>query len=137
MNHSLTVIATISLIVAGLCAVIDSLAGHPQKMWIMNLVWPLTALYSGPIGLWAYYRVGRMTTRANVERAMKEGKEHPGKAKPFWQSVAFGATHCGSGCALGDIVAEWFIFFVPLTLFGRGIFAAWGIDYMEGLCSEW
>ena len=26
-------------------------------------------------------------------------------------------------------MAEWFIFFVPLTLFGRHIFAAWVIDY--------
>ena len=28
--------------------VLADLAARPQKMWIMNLVWPLTALYAGP-----------------------------------------------------------------------------------------
>jgi len=82
-------------------------------MWIMNLVWPLTALYAGPLALWAYWRVGRKPVE-----------------KPFWQHAALGATHCGSGCTLGDIVAEWFTFFVPVTLFGMSIFAAWAIDYV-------
>ena len=54
----------------------------------------------------------------------------PRQAKPFWQSVALGATHCGSGCVLGDIVSEWFTFFVPLILFGKGIFGAWVLDYI-------
>jgi hypothetical protein len=49
--------------------------------------------------------------------------------KPFWQQAALGAMHCGSGCTLGDIVAEWFTFFVPVTLFGMTLFASWAIDY--------
>lgn len=39
-------------------------------------------------------------------------------------------THCGSGCALGDLVAEWFTFFVPLSLFGQAIFAGWIVDFI-------
>ena len=30
--------------------VIDLLAGNEQHMMIMNFVWPLTALYAGPLG---------------------------------------------------------------------------------------
>ena len=30
----------------------------------------------------------------------------------------------------GEYRAEWLIFFVPLTLFGKTIFAAWAIDYV-------
>lgn len=49
--------------------------------------------------------------------------------KPFWQSVGLAATHCGSGCTLGDILAEGVILsLVPFTLFGHQIFAAWVVD---------
>ena len=130
--NGLYVIAAISLVLAGGCAVIIAidLSAHPQHMWIMNIVWPLTALYAGPIALWAYYRVGRESSQRNVERAQELGENMPGKKRPFWQSVALATTHCGSGCALGDICAEWLIFFFPLTLFGKTIFAAWVIDFI-------
>jgi hypothetical protein len=39
-------------------------------------------------------------------------------------------THCGSGCTLGDLLAEGVVLtLVPLTLFGQRIFAAWVVDY--------
>lgn len=98
---------------SALVVAVDLAAGRRQKMRIMNLVWPLTALYAGPLAVWAYWRVGRRRVD-----------------KPFWQQVALGATHCGSGCTLGDVVAEWFTFFVPLTLFGTTVFATWAIDYV-------
>ena len=62
MPFWLYVIAIVSLATGGLCAFvifIDLLSGYRQHMWIMNLVWPITALYSGPVGLWAYFRMGR------------------------------------------------------------------------------
>src|SRR5512146_516048 len=114
--HWLALLATASLAVAVACALViagDLAWGRRQKMWIMNLVWPLTALYAGPMAVWAYWRLGRREI-----------------GKPFWQQVALGATHCGSGCALGDIVAEWITFIVPLTLFGTPLFATWAIDYV-------
>ena len=108
-------LASASLAVAGLCAMlisVDIAAGRRQTMRVMNLVWPLTALYGGPLALWAYWHLGRKPVK-----------------KPFWQQAALGAMHCGSGCTLGDIVAEWFTFFVPVTLFGMTLFASWAIDY--------
>ncbi len=36
---------------------------HPQRMWIMNLVWPITALYMGPLAIWAYYAMGIQSAR--------------------------------------------------------------------------
>ena len=57
----LEAIAWISLCVAFLCALI--IAGdevrHPQKMWVMNIVWPVTALYFSVLALWGYYRIGK------------------------------------------------------------------------------
>ena len=33
--------------------------GHRQRIKAMDLVWPLTALYFGPLAIWAYFRYGR------------------------------------------------------------------------------
>jgi len=40
-------IAWMSLAIASLCAILISIdeIRRPQKMWIMNVVWPITALY--------------------------------------------------------------------------------------------
>lgn len=127
--HSLSIIA---LVIAGLCAVIialDILAGHRQHMWIMNIVWPVTALWSGPLALWAYYRVGRLSTHKMMRMAKERGETPPAKKKPFGVSVGLGATHCGSGCTLGDLFAEWIVFFAPLTLLGHKVFGTWALDY--------
>jgi hypothetical protein len=147
----LQTVAIISLVLAGISLVIiviDLLNGHKQKMWIMNVVWPLTALYAGPLALWTYYTVGRKSVKpADNDSASQSGEkdgqsgqngrsEQDGQSgkmqdqKPFWQSVGVGALHCGSGCTLGDIIAETFVFFVPFTLFGKPIFGAWAIDFV-------
>ncbi len=34
-------------------------ARHPQPMWIMNVVWPVTALFGSGAIVWAYLRYGR------------------------------------------------------------------------------
>lgn len=124
--------AIISLSSAGACSLVvvaDILAGHRQHMWIMNVVWPITALYSGPIGLYAYFKIGRLATRQNMRAAMEKNEMPPSKRKPFWQTVATSTTHCGAGCTLGDICAEWILFIAPLMLWGEKIFAAWFLDY--------
>ena len=132
MNPVLHVVAIVSLCVAVLCALLialDIVAGNRQKMWIMNLVWPITALYSGPLGLWSYYTVGRLSTRKMLHD-MKSHNGNAAKRKPRWQAVGLAAMHCGSGCTLGDITAEWFIFAVPFTVFGMELFGAWVLDYV-------
>ncbi|MFA9459768.1 DUF4396 domain-containing protein [Thiohalorhabdus methylotrophus] len=130
------ILAVLSVSLGVLCAVIvaiDIIMGHRQKMWIMELVWPLTALYAGPLGLWSYFRKGRLTTKANVDRAMEEGRGHPASRRPFWQTTGLGTTHCGAGCTLGDIVAEWGVVLLPFLvfhLFGYKIFSVWVYDYL-------
>ncbi len=52
--------------------------------------------------------------------------------------IATADLHCGSGCALGDLCAEWLVFAVPAvaapfgwpSLFRGQIFAVWVIDYL-------
>lgn len=86
---------------------IDILAGHRQRMAIMNLVWPLTALYAGPLGLAAYFDFGR--------RQHAEAGNHHHHEWPLWQSALLGTTHCGAGCMLGDVLADTLLFVLGAT----------------------
>ena len=102
---------------------------HPQKMSIMNIVWPVVALFGTGLTAYAYLRYGRRSAREAADEAPKP---------PFAVMVAKGALHCGSGCTLGDIVAEWTALLAPGvaiwfgwgSLFGNKLFAVWILDYI-------
>jgi hypothetical protein len=90
MTDPLRTIAIVSLFIGAASALIiavDLVAGHKQRMWIMNWVWPITALYAGPLGLWGYFTTGRLSTYRVVQEAKARGEEPPGRKKPFWQMV--------------------------------------------------
>ncbi|HEY3661581.1 MAG TPA: DUF4396 domain-containing protein [Chthoniobacterales bacterium] len=131
--HFIAIICLLLGAASSLLIVIDLFAGHQQHMWIMNVVWPITGLYAGPLALWGYYTVGRLSTHRALQETKARGEEPLGKKKPFWQMVALGASHCGAGCALADIVAEWGLVLFPVTLFGMKIFGAWTVDYFVAL----
>lgn len=117
-------IAWVFLGIAFICAIVVAidLMRHPQKMGIMNIVWPVTALYGSVFALRAYFRYGRRKAKdlqkpmseEEHKKMMKDAKEHP---KPNQIGVA--ASPCGAGCTLGDIVADFIIFGFALTLWAR------------------
>ncbi len=115
------------------------IARHKQHMWIMNIVWPVTALFGTVWIAWQYFAYGRLATQEKVHAAMRRKEQLPNQREtPFHVMVANGALHCGSGCTLGDIVAEWLVFLVPAiavafgygSLFTEKIFAVWVVDYI-------
>ncbi len=124
------------LLLGGVCALVIAVdeIRHPQHMAVMNLVWPLIALSATVIGAWGYFRYGRMHTHG----AMNDGHAHGEPETPFAVAVAKSTAHCGAGCTLGDIVAEWLAFFVPgvavwfgwRTLFDDKMFAVWALDFV-------
>jgi hypothetical protein len=128
-------LALISLAVALVCALIivaDEFA-RPQHMWVMNLVWPLCALFGSVIWLLFYFRYERGMPRGDMSKPM------PGMTKPpFWAMATTSASHCGAGCTLGDIVAETLAFFVPgvalafgwKSIFAEKMFAVWILDFV-------
>jgi hypothetical protein len=123
----LNAVAWLSLILAAISAaiILVDLARRPQKMAIMNWVWPITALYAGPFAIWAYWQFGRPASRKAI--AQNGGKTHD---KPFWATVTVGVTHCGAGCTLGDIIAEFTIFFGALSVAGSVLWAEFIGDYI-------
>jgi hypothetical protein len=130
-----------SLALGFLCAgvILVDVSRHPQHMGIMNVVWPVTALFGSLFSLWGYFRYGRLATDDKARAAMDRDEEMPSrKETPFPAMVGKGAAHCGSGCTLGDIIAEWLAFFVPTiaiwfgwqSLFAEKMFAVWVLDYI-------
>lgn len=121
-------ISIISIITGAVCSlvILADIIRHPQKMMIMNIVWPVTGLYAGPLALIAYFKIGCESMK------MKHEKSHSMHAmqKPFWQSVLVGTLHCGAGCTLGDIIAEFGLLVFPFALFGSLLYGSWLIDYI-------
>ena len=136
--HELSIAALIVGFVCALLIAID-ITRHHQHMFIMNIVWPVTALFGGVFALWGYFKYGRLATHEKAKQAMEEGEDPPHKRlTPFPVMVGKGATHCGSGCTLGDITAEWLAFAFPAiavalgwqSIFPEKIFAVWVFDYI-------
>lgn len=88
-------------------------------MKIMNVVWPVCALFGSFAIVALYWRYGRSSPD-----------------QPSWASVAKGTLHCGSGCTLGDAIAEGLVLAMPAVatafgwhwLFDDRIFATWILD---------
>lgn len=117
----LSVLAWISLITGAVCAVgiaFDIGYGHRQSMKVMEITWPVTALYLGPLGLLAYWAFGRSAPNAAPQK------------KPFWQSVFVSATHCGGGCTLGDIFSDNLIAVSGLVIAGSSLLTMYVCDFL-------
>jgi hypothetical protein len=66
---------------------------------------PITALYFGSPSLRSYFNLGLKMTVGNEMRHPLS--EQSSARAPSWAEVTLATTHCGAGCALGDIVSEW------------------------------
>ncbi len=122
-------IAWISLAVAFCCAVVIAvdLLRCPQQMGVMNIVWPVTALYLSVFALWGYFRFGRQSAQAaqSGDQRNKQAQQHPS-----WFQTAVAVSHCGAGCALGDIAVDFAVFAFALTLWGSDLWASYVYDYL-------
>jgi hypothetical protein len=136
--HGLSIVY---LLFGGACALLIAVdeTRHPQHMWIMNVVWPVTALFGTAWVTWQYFTYGRLAPHARMHAAMQHDEPMPNqKETPFPIAIGNAALHCGSGCTLGDIVAEWLAFAFPgiavafgwHRLFDARMLAVWVFDYI-------
>ena len=80
---------------------IDLAGGKKQDVPVMNLVWPLTALYAGPFAVLAYFWFG---SASRASRNMVRSRPSLFPKPPMWQRTVLGAAQCGAGCALGGLL---------------------------------
>jgi hypothetical protein len=50
------------------------------------------------------------------------------RRNPTWQQTAVATSHCGAGCTLGDIIAEFSLFALGATLLGSLLYASFAAD---------
>lgn len=132
----MTVLAWISIAVALVCALIIAAdeARHPQAMAIMNVVWPVTALYFSVFAVWAYFTLGRKKTKAAMQSmgGMQDGSGKEGKKEeqkpPSAAQVAVGTSHCGAGCMLADLGTEFAIAASGLVILGSVLWTEYVLD---------
>ncbi|HTU34727.1 MAG TPA: DUF4396 domain-containing protein [Candidatus Acidoferrum sp.] len=130
--------ACLSLSFASAVFIILDEIRRPQQMIIMSFVWPVTALYFGPVALCGYLKSGLKMTKLQMQqmesevRAELDAERKPDGAticaprrlyerKPSVEQTAVGVSHCGAGCTLGDIGAEWWVCVTGLQ-FAGGVF---------------
>lgn len=105
---------------------------RPQHMKIMNIVWPVTGLYFPLVGWWLYTAMGRPIA---VDAPKGSGPQ------PYWKSIFLSATHCGSGCVIGDIIGAPIVFITGWMLFGERLYAEYvvefGLAYLFGIAFQY
>lgn len=134
-------LSTAALLLGAACSLIVSVdvVRRPQHMAVMNIVWPVTALFGTAAVVWAYFRYGRLATMEVHHQAKEHGKKPPNMTDtPFPAMVGKGTLHCGGGCMLGDVAAEWLAFLVPTvavwfgwqSVFAEKMYAVWVLDFL-------
>ena len=106
--------------------------GNWQHMTVMDLAFPLTALYLGPIALWGYFARGRRMSRKQMHMHTAGVNGSEPRDSP-WQ-VSLSDSHCGAGCALGDVAGEWIVWAIAWMI---GSTAALGPEYVLDLPLAW
>jgi hypothetical protein len=160
----LTVIAWVYLSICFACAAVIAydifIDGRRQPMGVMNAVFPITALYFGPLALAFYWRWARTAARTamapmsmsrepvsqsaggrpqmdmngapDAHGGMSQGDSATSQ-RPWWVMMATEVSHCGSGCVLGDVISEFAVFALGLAVFGLVLGAEYVGDYVLAL----
>ncbi len=89
--------------------------GYRQRTSVMGVVWPITALYFGPLALPAYYRWGRPRS----EKWRKEHGDTPEKS--LSAAAATGGTPGGAASAIGHVLGVPLVVFLGLTIAGQAL----------------
>jgi hypothetical protein len=98
-------------------------------VWL-QVVYPINMLYWGPLGVWAYWQIVVRPSKRKPKDNSHGGACHAHSAKrPMWQSVAVSVAHCGAGCVLGDIVADWIVYGAGWTIAGRAVWLEMILGY--------
>ncbi len=105
-----TVIAWCCLGLALICTIIIAIdeIRHLQKMGIMRLVWPITALYFSVFALLSYFHARIWMTKvamAAMGKGEQRKKDEQSCFDPTTTQTPISDSHGGAGCTLRDITS--------------------------------
>ncbi len=108
------IVTTVGVLVAGAMLADIYLGGYRQPLRAMEAVWPITAVYAGPLAWWAYHRWGRPATRQwqQHERAPRMGLS----ATAAVQTIPGGAVSF-----VGHMIAMPLVMWTGVTIAGQGV----------------
>ena len=78
----LHVLSIASLLLGALCLlfILADIVRHPQHLGIMNVVWPVTALFGSVWIVWQYVRYGRLAaTMWRAGACRRRARSRPGR----------------------------------------------------------
>jgi hypothetical protein len=91
--------------------------GHRQRTAAMGAIWPITALYLGPLAILAYSRWGR-------PRSEQWQREHGEVAeKSLTAAAVTGGTPGGAASAIGHVIGVPLVVYTGLTFLGLDLWA--------------
>jgi hypothetical protein len=80
---------------------------------------------------------GQNAAHEMAAAAGPDGTDEPAlpgeRARPWWVTMAIEVSHCGAGCTLGDVISEFAIFGLGLTIAGLTLGAEYAGDYIFAL----
>jgi hypothetical protein len=109
----------IAMCLASAAFIIVQSLNKPQKMWIMNVVWPITALYMGPFAVYVYQKSLPVSRPEPMSPEIKNLVERHKNDPPTWIQNSIAVFHCGAGCSIGDALAELLIPALAITFAGE------------------
>jgi hypothetical protein len=112
----------------------------PQKMWIMGLVWPITALYMGPVAVYLYWKTLPVSEKKPMSAEMKAIQERVKDRPPTMLQNSIAVFHCGAGCSIGDLIAESIVPTLGWTFageFGSKIVLDFAFAYILGVAFQY
>lgn len=101
--------------VAGAILADTYIFGHRQPLHAMEAVWPITAIYAGPVGWWAYHRWGRPATR-RWQRQHRRAPQFGPAARAAVQTIPGGAVSF-----VGHMIAMPLVMWTGWTIAGQGV----------------
>ena len=109
----------IAICIASAVFILVQTLRKPQKMWIMDVVWPITGLYMGPFAEYLYRKSLPESMKKPMSPDMKQMMERYKDDAPTWIQNSIAVFHCGAGCSIGDAIAELMVPALALTFAGE------------------
>ncbi|WP_232078334.1 DUF4396 domain-containing protein [Mycobacterium paraseoulense] len=109
------IVTVLGVLLAGAMLADIYVGGHRQPLRAMEAVWPITAIYAGPLAWWAYYRWARPAT----QRWQQQHGCPPRLGLPATAAVQ--TIPGGAVSFVGHMIAMPLVMWTGMTIAGQGV----------------